>query len=311
MLENAVRRFAFVRTLSYLNWREFCCKHASRPALMPVLAVIPARLGATRLPRKPLRLLGGVPLVVRVYQRVASLQVADACIVATDDVEIIAACAAYDVPAVLTRADHPSGTDRVAEVASRPEFAEYDVIVNVQGDEPFVSRDAIAGAVALVAGGDMPIGTAAIRIDASKLSSPDVVKVVRDDRGRALYFSRAPIPYLRDPADAELRAPLALQHVGVYAYTRAALADWVALPPHALELVERLEQLRPLAHGVAIGVTEVAAAEGGIDTEDDLARANAHWILMNATELASPLSTVVGDASGLHAMHSTSLRGDA
>lgn len=275
---------------------------------MPVLAVIPARLGASRLPRKPLRLLGGVPLVVRVHQRVVSLEVADSCVVATDDAEIIATCAAHDVPAVLTRTDHPSGTDRVAEVARRPEFADFDIVVNVQGDEPFVSREAIAGAVALVASGRTPIGTAALRIEASALLNPDVVKVVRDDRGRALYFSRAAIPYLRDTADAAMREPLALQHVGVYAYTRAALAAWVALPPHALELIERLEQLRPLAQGVAIGVAEVATAERGIDTEDDLARANAHWILMNATERTSLLSPA---ASGLHAMNFTSLRGDA
>ncbi len=311
MMDIAARRFAFERTPSYLNWREFCCKHASRPALMPVLAVIPARLGATRLPRKPLRLLGGVPLVVRVYQRVASLKVADRCIVATDDDEILAICSAYDVPAVLTSSAHPSGTDRVAEVARRPEFADFHIIVNVQGDEPFVSRDAIAGAVALVASGRTPIGTAALRIDVAALASPDIVKVVRDDGGRALYFSRAPIPFLRDAADVELQVPLALQHVGVYAYTRAALLAWVAQPPHPLELIERLEQLRPLAQGVAIGVAEVAAAEGGIDTEDDLARANAHWILMNANELDSPLSSAMRSLTGLPSIETTSLRGDA
>lgn len=244
---------------------------------MSVLAVIPARLGATRLPRKPLRLLGGLPLVVRVYQNVAAMGVADQCVVATDSQEILDACAHADVPAVLTRTDHPSGTDRVAEVAARAEFSAHDVIVNVQGDEPFVSRLAIEGAVAIVASGGAPIGTAAVSVPQRALLQPDVVKVVCRDDGTALYFSRAPIPFLRDPSDAERLSPLVRQHLGIYAYTPVALQQWVRWAPHPLELVERLEQLRPLAHGLAIGVAAVTAAEGGIDTEDDLARANAHW----------------------------------
>lgn len=265
---------------------------------MPVLAVIPARLGATRLPRKPLRLLGGVPLVVRVYQRVLALHVADRCVVATDDAEVMEACAIHEVPVVLTASHHPSGTDRVAEVARRPEFSGFTVILNVQGDEPFVSRSALIGAVRIVTDGLASIGTAAVRIDPALLSRPDVVKVVRTDSGRALYFSRAPIPFLRETADADRLAPFALQHVGVYAYAAAALAQWVSLPPHPLELIERLEQLRPLAHGIPIGVAEVEAAEGGIDTEDDLARANAHWILPSAMTEQFPISTTsLRDAS--------------
>jgi 3-deoxy-manno-octulosonate cytidylyltransferase (CMP-KDO synthetase) len=244
---------------------------------MSVLAVIPARLGATRLPRKPLRLLGGLPLVVRVYERVASLEVAKECVVATDAAEIIEACRIHGIPAVLTSSHHPSGTDRVAEVAARPEYAGFDVILNVQGDEPFVSRDALAGAVAVVAEGRAPIGTAAVLADSTILERPDVVKVVCDDYGNALYFSRAPIPFLRDSADAPARASRIRQHVGVYAYAPHALAQWVAWPPHALETIERLEQLRPLAHGLRIGVADVQAVEGGIDTEEDLARANARW----------------------------------
>jgi 3-deoxy-manno-octulosonate cytidylyltransferase (CMP-KDO synthetase) len=150
-----------------------------------------------------------------------------------------------------------------------------------------------------------------MRIDIAKLANPDVVKVVRDDHGRALYFSRAPIPFLRDASDVATQQPLALQHVGVYAYTRAALAEWVALPPHPLELVEKLEQLRPLAHGLTIGVAEVAAAEGGIDTEDDLVRANAQWILMNATAMSAAGTTATRTTNDLISMHSPSLRGDA
>ena len=244
---------------------------------MSVLAVIPARLGATRLPRKPLRLLAGEPLVVRVYQRVVALGVADHAVVATDHADILRECADRGIPAVLTRDDHPSGTDRVAEVAARSEFDAHTVILNVQGDEPFVSREALAGAVEIVASGRAPIGTAAVPITVDGLRTPDVVKVVCAEDGRALYFSRAPIPYLRDLAEAPLQQSLARQHVGVYAYTREALRSWVAWAPHPLELVERLEQLRPLAHGLAIGVATVPAAEGGIDTEDDLTRANARW----------------------------------
>ncbi len=245
---------------------------------MTVLAVIPARLGATRLPRKPLRLLGGVPLIVRVAERVASFGLADRCVVATDSDEVLAACAAAGVPAVLTRADHPSGTDRVAEVAARPDYADCDVVINVQGDEPFVSRDAVAGAAGMVTARGFPLGTVAAPADAAILARPDVVKVVCADDQRALYFSRAPIPFLRDPADAPHHEALVRQHIGVYAYTRDALAAWVALAPHPLELVERLEQLRPLAHGFAMGVATVAtAAAGGIDTEDDLRQAETRF----------------------------------
>ncbi|WP_396204609.1 3-deoxy-manno-octulosonate cytidylyltransferase [Gemmatimonas sp.] len=250
---------------------------------MPVLAVIPARLGATRLPRKPLRLLGGEPLVVRVYQRVLALQVADAVVVATDHDAVRDACAARGIPVVLTSSDHASGTDRVAEVARRPEFGGMDVLLNVQGDEPFVSREALAGAVGVVRSGHAPIGTAAVPVAAEALHSPDVVKVVCTDEGRALYFSRAPIPYLRDAGDRSMLTPLVHQHIGVYAYTRQALQQWVQWSPHPLELVERLEQLRPLAHGLSIGVAHVPAAEGGIDTEDDLRRANARWSVFSTS----------------------------
>ena len=253
---------------------------------MLVLAVIPARLGATRLPRKPLRLLGGEPLIVRVYERVLALGIADQVVVATDHAEVLAACASRDIPALLTRDDHPSGTDRVAEVAERPEFAQFSVILNVQGDEPFVSRDALAGAVDIVTRGMAPIGTASVPISGAALLKPDVVKVVRGIDGRALYFSRAPIPYLREPVDAGLQHELARQHIGVYAYTRQALQAWVGWAPHSLELVERLEQLRPLAHGLAIGVAEVPAAEGGIDTEDDLDRANLRWNALQTITLS-------------------------
>ncbi len=268
-----------------------------------MLAVIPARLGAQRLPRKPLRLIGGVPLVVRVAERVASFGIADAVVVATDSTEIAEVVQGAGLSVALTRADHPSGTDRVAEVAERPEYATYDVILNVQGDEPFVARDAVAAAVRVVSDGVAPIGTAAAHAAGDILAQPDCVKVVLNDAGHALYFSRAPIPWLRDARDAELQSPLVRQHIGVYAYTRAALATWVSLPPHPLEQVERLEQLRPLAHGLAIGVATLALPiEGGIDTEEDLRRAQARF------EVASDAAAaVVSHAGSLFTPQSSAL----
>ena len=243
-----------------------------------MLAVIPARIGATRLPRKPLRDLAGKPLVVRVWERVQAMNVADRCVVATDSDEVASAATAAGAECVMTRGDHPSGTDRVAEVAARSEFDGYDAIVNIQGDEPFVQRDAVVGAAAIVSSGRFPLGTAAANAAPGILGQPDVVKVVTADDGRALYFSRARIPFIRDDADAPLAATLVRQHIGVYAYTREALDRWVHLPQHPLERIERLEQLRPLAAGIAMGVAMIDEPPlGGIDTEDDLARASARW----------------------------------
>lgn len=245
---------------------------------MKVLAVIPARLGASRLPRKPLRLLGGAPMVVRVLERVERLGVADAVLVATDHQEVADAVHASGGRAELTRQDHPSGTDRIAEVVTRPAWSTYDVILNVQGDEPFVSADAVRGALDMVVMRGFDLGTAAARASAVVQSNPHIVKVVCASDARAMYFSRAPIPWCRDAGDAGMHADLVRQHIGVYAYRHAALLEWVGLPEHPLERVERLEQLRALAAGLRMGVAVVAEApDGGIDTEDDLARANARW----------------------------------
>ena len=245
---------------------------------MKTLAVIPARLGATRLPRKPLRLLAGLPLVVRVLERVRDLRIADRCVVATDSESIRAEVLRSGGEAVLTDASHPSGTDRVAEVAARAEYRGYGAILNVQGDEPFVAAEALRGALEQVTARDFPLGTAAVRASRDILARPDVVKVVTADDGAAMYFSRAPIPFLRDDVDAAERDARVLHHVGVYAYTPDALARWVALPVHPLERIERLEQLRPLAHGMRIGVAILdVAARSGIDTEADLEEANSQW----------------------------------
>ncbi len=242
---------------------------------MPVLGVIPARLGSTRLLQKPLQPLGGVPLVIRVAERVASLGAVDALVVATDTPEIAQVVLAAGFRVVLTSSRHQTGTERVAEVAARAEFAEFDLIVNVQGDEPFVPQEAVAGAIARVRGGD-DVGTAAAPLTLRDATDPARVKVVCDVNGRALYFSRAAIPHLRDTADQP--AVRYWQHLGVYAYRPAALMRWVSLAQSGLELAERLEQLRALQNGISFGVAFLTTAvQPGIDTPEDLARAEAHW----------------------------------
>lgn len=242
---------------------------------MPVLGVIPARLGSTRLPRKPLQLLGGVPLVIRVAERVRGLGCLDALVVATDSPDIVRVAEQAGFRAVLTSAAHQTGTERVAEVAARAEFTGFDLIVNVQGDEPFVPQDAVTGAIARVREGD-DVGSAATPLDPAHAGDPARVKVVLDQGGRALYFSRAAIPHVRDATDRV--DGVYWQHIGVYACRRDALMAWVALAPTRLELAEKLEQLRALEHGMTFGIARLRApAFPGIDTPDDLRRAEAHW----------------------------------
>jgi 3-deoxy-manno-octulosonate cytidylyltransferase (CMP-KDO synthetase) len=212
------------------------------------------------------------------------MEVADRCVIATDSEEVAAAAREYGAEAILTAPHHPSGTDRVAEVGKRKEFASFDAILNVQGDEPFISAGAVKGALGMLRG-EFQIGTAAVQATTAILDEPSVVKVVTADDGRALYFSRAAIPFLRESKeadDATLLRQRVWQHVGVYAYTREALARWVALPAHPLERIERLEQLRPLAAGWAIGVALISGPlRRGIDTEVDLARANSEWTIFS------------------------------
>ncbi len=245
---------------------------------MRTLVVIPARLAAVRLPHKPLRLLAGTPLIVRVWERVAAMQIADRCVVATDDESVATIARSAGAECVITSDQHVSGTERVAEVADMAEFSGFETIVNVQGDEPFIGEGAVKGATDIVSSGRFSVGTSASPASWDIASNPNVVKVVIGDDARALYFSRAGIPFRRDPESAESAGLRMLQHIGVYSYSREALKQWVSLPPHPLENAERLEQLRPLAAGIAIGV---AIAEeppaSGIDTEDDLSRANARW----------------------------------
>jgi 3-deoxy-manno-octulosonate cytidylyltransferase (CMP-KDO synthetase) len=247
---------------------------------MRVLGVIPARLGSTRIPHKPLQLLAGEPLVTRVIQRVRALGLVDELVVATDSTMVARVAELSGARAVLTRESHASGTERVGEVAGRPEFSGHGVVVNVQGDEPFLSRAALAGAIERVVGGD-DVGTAAAPLEAEVAGDPSRVKVVADARGRALYFSRAAIPYRRDK-DAPAR-DLYWQHVGVYAYRRDALERWTRMPPAPAEEAERLEQLRALHHGLTVGVARLdRPVEAGVDTPEDLRRAEAHWFRQEA-----------------------------
>jgi 3-deoxy-manno-octulosonate cytidylyltransferase (CMP-KDO synthetase) len=204
------------------------------------------------------------------------MNIADACVVATDDHSVAKAAREAGADCIMTSDSHSSGTERVAEVARQPQFADFTTIVNVQGDEPFIGCGAVRGAATMVSSRQFPIGTAASPAPWDVAADPNIVKVVVGDDGRAMYFSRAAIPFPRDgPESAQVKP---LQHIGVYAYSRDALERWVALPPNENEITERLEQLRPLAAGIPIGVAiadEPPAA--GIDTEEDLSRANARW----------------------------------
>ena len=233
---------------------------------MPVLGVIPARLDSSRLPKKPLLPLAGEPLILWVTRRVAEAGVCDRFVVATDAPEIAQVVEGAGVEAVLTSSSHQSGTERVSEVVASKSFRDFDLILNVQGDEPLVAPAALSGAIARVRGGD-PIGTAAGTLEPALAADPNRVKVVTDTRGRAVYFSRAPIPFDRDGTGEAVHH----QHVGVYAYTREALERWVRLPAVPAERWERLEQLRPLLHGIPIGVALLAEPVApGVDTADDL-----------------------------------------
>ena len=240
------------------------------------LGVIPARLGSSRLPRKPLHPIAGRPLVEWVWRRSIDSEIFHEVVIATDSVEVATVAREFGARVEMTSPDHPSGTDRVAEVAEREAYRDYEVVLNVQGDEPFVPDAHLAAAAGLVADG-WSIGTVATPIpDAASWRDPAVVKVVCGDEGVALLFSRAPVPYLRDrePTDADFASGAFLRHVGIYAYTRDALAVWVGLPEGRLERMERLEQLRPLAHGIPIAVAVVDPAEPGVDTPEDAARAD-------------------------------------
>jgi len=237
------------------------------------LAIIPARYASTRFPGKPLADMDGKSMIRRVYERVVAAEAIDEAVVATDDERILNHVLKFGGKAMMTRTDHPSGTDRVAEVAAH--FPNAGVIVNVQGDEPFIDPRQIAAVVAPFTDPDVTIATLAHPITNERaLLSPNVVKVVRNDRGRALYFSRHAVPFLRDvPMGQWIDQGKHLQHLGLYAYRAEVLPKLTGLPKGELEGEESLEQLRWLAAGYAIhvGITDLPAI--GIDTPGDLAEA--------------------------------------
>ena len=242
--------------------------------------LIPARLASSRLPGKPLADLAGLPMIVRVARQAQQSRAARV-IVAADAPEILAACATHQVQAVPTRADHPSGSDRLAEAAQRLALPDDEIVVNVQGDEPFIDP-ALINAVAdlLAAHPAASMGTAASPIDSvADFLNPNVVKLTTDAHGLALSFSRAPLPWWRDgfaQGVTALPRPAPLRHIGIYSYRAAFLRQFPALPPAPLEQIEALEQLRALWHGHHIAVHLAASAPGpGVDTPEDLARVRA------------------------------------
>ncbi len=251
---------------------------------VPFTVVIPARLGARRLPQKPLLDLGGRPLVVRVWER-AMAAGAQRVVVATDHEDVVAAVTAAGGEALLTAPEHGSGSERVAEVVERLELADDALVVNLQGDEPFMPAAVIRQlAEALAARPELGMATVATPIETTdELFDPHVVKVVLDARGHALYFSRAPIPWDRDAFahTPPRRLPEGCwRHIGLYAYRAGFLARYVRWPAAPMERSESLEQLRVLHHGEPILVVPACEAPGpGIDTPADLERARAHWCL--------------------------------
>jgi 3-deoxy-manno-octulosonate cytidylyltransferase (CMP-KDO synthetase) len=237
--------------------------------LAKVVVVIPARYGSTRLPGKPLVLLAGKPMIRRVYERAKLAKQANQVIVATDDERIVKAVEAFGGEARMTRADHRTGTERVAEVAAH---VEGDIFVNVQGDEPLLDPVAVDTAVASLL--EEPVASISTVATAIKtpgdIMDPNVVKTVLDFDGNALYFSRAPIPWVRDTANKTLVRHL--KHLGLYVFQREALLEYATLPQGDLERIEQLEQLRWMENGWKIRVAEVEHDAVSVDVPEDVAR---------------------------------------
>jgi 3-deoxy-manno-octulosonate cytidylyltransferase (CMP-KDO synthetase) len=231
---------------------------------MRAVAVIPARLASIRMPRKMLREIGGKPLVGWVYEAVRSSPLLDEVIIATDSEEIVSVCRSHGWKVQMTSADHRSGTERVHEIS---QSVDADIYLNVQGDEPLTRTEHIAGLIELMRDPGVQVGTLKTRAAAADIDNPSAVKVVTDSVGRALYFSRATIPYDRDSA-----RPAYFKHLGFYAYRKPSLDRFVALPESTLERSERLEQLRFLENGSPIPVVETSHDTIGVDTEEDLRR---------------------------------------
>jgi 3-deoxy-manno-octulosonate cytidylyltransferase (CMP-KDO synthetase) len=249
-------------------------------AVPPFRVAIPARHGSTRLPGKPLRPIAGVPMVLHVARRALAAGAREV-VVATDDVRIARALDGTGVTIAMTRADHASGSDRLAECASALGWDDEAIVVNLQGDEPLAPVSGIRAVAAALAAGDAPMATLATPLaSAAELFDPACVKLVADASGRALYFSRAPLPWARDAFARDRQAlpsgvPF-LRHIGIYAYRAGFLRRFAALSPTPLERAESLEQLRALEHGHAIAVALAPEPfPAGVDTPEDLARVEA------------------------------------
>ena len=247
---------------------------------MSFFVLIPARMASSRLPDKPLADIAGLPMVVRVAQR-AKLSAATRVVVAADDERIVAACQAHGIDAVLTRTDHPSGSDRLAEACDLLKLQDTDVVVNVQGDEPLIDPASIdAAAQLLQTRSDCSMSTLAHEIDnVEDFANPNVVKVVLDARNTALYFSRAPIAWWRDgfaQGITTLPSPAPLRHVGLYGYRVGFLREFPKLAQAPIEVTESLEQLRAMWHGhrIAVHITDHSPGPG-VDTPEDLERVRA------------------------------------
>ena len=248
---------------------------------MDYTVIIPARMASSRLPDKPLADIAGLPMVVRVAQRAAQ-SAARRVVVAADDARVVQACQAHGVEGLLTRQDHVSGSDRLAEACELLGLAGDDLVVNVQGDEPLIPPVLIDEVARVLAERpEASMGTAAHAIDAlEEFTNPNVVKVVMDARQMALYFSRAPIPWWRDGQDGasfkSLPSPAPLRHIGIYSYRAGFLRQFPTLPPAPIETMESLEQLRAMWHGhpIAVHITDEAPGPG-VDTPEDLARVRA------------------------------------
>ena len=233
-----------------------------------IAAVIPARLHSTRMSRKVLRPIAGRPMVEWVWRAAQTSGLMDPVVVATDADEVAEACRARSIPVVITSPACPSGSDRVREVARQ---IVADIYVNIQGDEPTLTPDFFPPLLDLFSRPEVEVTTLAVRCPPEEIANPNAVKVVTALDGRALYFSRASIPFDRDAAGFTGYR----KHLGIYAYRRAALERFAALPPSPLEQLERLEQLRLLENGIAIYVAGAPRDTIGVDTEEDLARAEA------------------------------------
>ena len=240
---------------------------ANPATLAKVLGVIPARLASTRLPRKILRPLLGEPLLAWVHRAASACPQLDRIIVATDSEEVMALCAERGFEAILTSPNLHSGSDRLFAVSQQ---IPAEIYVNIQGDEPMLEPAHIAALLAPFTQPHVDVTTLKVRCTPSEIDNPNAVKVVTAPNGRALYFSRATIPFHRDSADTAY-----FKHLGLYAYRRAALERFAALSPTPLELTERLEQLRLLENNISIYVTETPHDTIGVDTEEDLARVEA------------------------------------